>query len=148
MKKVSHFYREPLKVIKKYTDEELDRKYDIEDDLQYEALRFIYSVIHPDEMIEAIAIAGGSARLSLRAAGKLKMLGVRAGITDLMLLWRNRGVAFIELKADSYPSPAQKEFGEYLTTASHLGKVCRTLRDILEFLQTCNLKCRDTSHSP
>ena len=148
MKKVSHFRREPLKVIKKYTDEELDKKYDIEDDLQYEALRFIYSTVHQDEIIEAIAIAGGSARLSLRAAGKLKMMGVRAGITDLMLLWRNGGIAFIELKAGSYPSLAQKEFLTYLVETGHRGAVCRTLRDILEFLQMCNLKCRDTSHSP
>ncbi len=148
MKKVSHFSREPLKVIKKYTDEELDRKYDIEDDLQYEALRFIYSTVHQDEIIEAIAIAGGSARLSLRAAGKLKMMGVRAGITDLMLLWRNGGIAFIELKAGSYPSLAQKEFLAYLELTGHRGAVCRTLREILVFLQTCGLKCQNTSHSP
>ncbi len=147
MKKISHFYREPIKVIKRYTDEELDRKYKVEDDFQFKALRFIYSTIDPVECIEVIAIAGGSARLSLRAAGKLKMMGVRAGITDLMLLWRNGGIAFIELKAGSYPSVAQKEFLEYLTMVSHLGKVCRTLRDILEFLRKNDLLLRQTSHS-
>ena len=148
MKKVSHFTREPLKVIKKYTDEELDARWDDEGEFQPEAIRFIYCTISPDEMLEVCAIPGGSTKAGRFRGGQLKVSGVRAGVYDIMLLWRNRGVAFIELKADSYPSPAQKEFGEYLTTASHLGKVCRTLRDILEFLQRCNLKCRDTSHSP
>lgn len=148
MKKVSHFRREPLKVIKKYTDEELDARWDDETPFQCEALRFIYCLVDPVELIECLAIPGGSARVGRRGGADLKVMGVRSGVYDIMLLWRNRGVAFIELKAGSSPSPAQKEFGGYLTTASHLGKVCRTLRDILEFLQTCNLKCRDTSHSP
>ena len=141
-KKVSHFTREPLNVIKQYNDDELDKKWDCEDDFQYEALRFIYSIVHPDELIEVAAIAGGSARLSLRAAGKLKMMGVRAGVYDLMLLWRGGNIAFIELKAGSYPSLAQKEFGGYLESTSHRGCVCRTLRDIKRFLVRLGLALR------
>ena len=146
-KKVSHFMREPLKVIRKYTDEEMDARWDDEGEFQPEAIRFMYCLVDPIELLECLAIPGGSARLPLHLASRLKISGVRAGVLDLELLWRNRGVAFIELKARTAPSAAQLEFLAYLELTGHRGAVCRTLRDILEFLQTCNLKCRDTSHS-
>ena len=142
MKKVSHFYREPLKVIKKYTDEELDARWDDEGEFQPEALRFIYCMVDESELLECLAIPGGSARLPLHLASRLKISGVRAGVLDLELLWRNRGVAFIELKARTAPSAAQLEFLAYLELTGHQGAVCRTLREILEFLKKLNL----TSH--
>ena len=143
MRKVSHFTREPLKVIKKYSDEELDRKYEVEDDFQREAIRFIYCLVDPIELIEIASIPGGSARLLLHLAAKLKLNGVRAGVSDLLLLWRNRGVAFIELKASKgSTSPAQDEFSEYLTLTNHRGCVCKTLREIKQFLSTLQMKLR------
>lgn len=145
MKKVSHFTREPLKVIKVYSDEELDRRWDDENEMQPEAIRFIYCLIDPVELLEVCAIPGGSTKAGRFRGGQLKVSGVRAGVYDLLLLWRNCGIAFMELKAGSYPSPAQKEFGGYLMDANHRGAVCRTLRDILEFMQTCGLRFRGTS---
>jgi len=148
MRKVSHFYREPLKVIKEYSQDELNKVWGREEELQPEAIRFIYCTVSPDELLEVIAIPGGSARLPLHLASRLKISGVRAGVYDLMLLWKNGGIAFIELKAGASPSIAQKEFGAYLVGTNHRNTVCRKLVEIREFLRTCNLKCRDTSHSP
>ena len=145
MKKVSHFTRDSLKVIKQYTDDELDARWDDETSFQQEVLRFIYCTVDPIELIEIAAIAGGSAKVGKLGGLRLKSSGVRAGVYDLMLLWRNRGIAFIELKAGSYPSVAQKEFGKYLSVTDHEGSVCRTLREIQFFLQKCGLEFRRIS---
>jgi len=142
MKKISHFTREPLKVIKIYSDEELDKRWDDEEEFQPEAIRLIYCLIDPIERLEVCSIAGGSAKVGVRGGSKLKISGVRSGVYDLMLLWRNRGIAFIELKAKSYPSQAQKEFGEYLVGAGHRGAVCRTLREIQTFILSLGLARR------
>ena len=148
MNKVSHFKRDPLKIIKQYSQEELDRRYLKEDEFQPEAIRFIYCIISPDELIEVCAVPGGSTKAGRFRGSQLKISGVRAGVYDLLLLWRNGGVAFIELKAGSYPSQAQKEFGEYLIASGHRGAVCRTLREIDIFLRMLHLEYRNTSHSP
>ena len=142
MKKVSHFRREPLKVIKKYTDEELDARWDDENLFQPEAIRFIYCIVDPIELLECLAIPGGSARLPLHLASRLKISGVRAGVLDLELLWRNRGVAFIELKARTALSTAQIEFLAYLELTGHRGAVCRTLREIEKFILSLGLARR------
>ena len=134
MKKISHFYREPLTVIKQYSDDELNARWDDEDEFQPEAIRLIYCLIDQIEQLEVCAIAGGSARVSLHAGAKLKISGVRAGVCDLMLLWRNRGIAFIELKARSSTSVAQREFLDYLERTQHKGCVCRTLQEVKRFV--------------
>ena len=142
MKKVSHFNRDSLKIIKKYTDEELDARWNDENEFQPEAIRFIYCLVDPIELLECLAIPGGSARLPLHLASRLKISGVRAGVLDLELLWRNRGVAFIELKARTATSTAQLEFLAYLELTGHRGAVCRTLREIEKFILSLGLARR------
>ena len=142
MKKVSHFTRDKLKVIKEYTKEELDARWDDENEFQPEAIRFIYCMVEESELLECLAIPGGSARLPLHLASRLKISGVRAGVLDLELLWRNRGVAFIELKARTAPSAAQLEFLAYLELTGHRGAVCRTLREIEKFILSLGLARR------
>ena len=140
-KKTAHFFREPLKVFRPYTSKELNTPFDVEDDYQRELIRCLYCYAHPDELLEICAIPGGSARTSIATAMKLKNNGVRAGVYDLMLLWRNRNIAFIECKATKgKPSPAQEEFSQYLTSSGHRGRVCKTLQEALDFVVTCGLR--------
>ena len=92
-------------------------------------------------MIEVCAIPGGSARTSIGVAMKLKLDGVRAGVYDLMLLWKGAKVAFIEGKATKGSTTgAQDEFGEFLTATGHRGCVCRRLSEVIEFLTDCGVK--------
>lgn len=143
--KVSHFYREPLKVIPKYITNYdaafFNKRWADEDDLQPEIIRMLYAMIEPEECLEICAIPGGSARTSIGVAMKLKVMGVRAGVPDLMLLWRN-GIAFIEVKAMTGLSPAQKEFKEYADKNNIKASVCRTLNEALCFAIDCGMKIR------
>ena len=143
--KVSHFYREPLKVIPKYItnydSEFFNKRWVNEDELQPEIIRMLYAMVEPEECLEICAIPGGSARTSIGVAMKLKIMGVRAGVPDLMLLWKG-GIAFIEVKGMASLSVAQKEFKEYAEKIEIKRATCKTLNEALCFAIDCGLKVR------
>lgn len=71
---------------------------------------------------------------SKRTAGRLKAMGVRAGVADLAFVIVGKA-AFIELKAPrKYQSKVQREFQANIEKAGGLYAVCRSMDDVAETL--------------
>lgn len=69
---------------------------------------------------------------SKAVAGLSKAMGLRAGVTDFLLIFRGLPI-LIELKGTGYPSKAQRELHEEIRAAG--GVVYPACRSILEFKQ-------------
>lgn len=89
------------------------------------------------------AVAGGSVRVPPHIGKRLKTMGVRAGVSDLVFCLENGKTVFIELKSmEGSLSPAQKKFDQivtglgfssYCVKGSTGGEVIRRISDILGF---------------
>lgn len=72
------------------------------------------------------AVAGGSVRLPIHIAKRLKDMGVRAGITDLVFLGKEAKSVFIELKTfrdNGYAYPLSKNQKNFFAVTQKLGHV-------------------------
>lgn len=113
-----------------------------ERELQTAVVRYL-RVACPDVFVTAIP--NGGYRRKVEAA-LFKSMGVTAGVSDLMLLWRPAKVAFIELKAPGqrkYISDAQKAFLVRCTDLGIPTAVCDSLDDVWMKIAEWNVPCRD-----
>lgn len=77
---------------------------------------------------------------NLREAGKLKAMGVRAGVADLAITLPDGRSAFIELKVGAGRlSPAQAEFRDTCERLSIPHDVCRSVSDVEACLRGWNV---------
>lgn len=72
---------------------------------------------------------------SPRTGARLKRMGTKRGVGDLILLWEGRAIA-LELKADkhSYQSKEQRDFEREWILAGGLYKVCKSYAEVVDFL--------------
>ena len=89
--------------------------------------------------------ANGGYKVGKRTAGRLKMMGVRAGVPDICLVHRGSAI-FIELKAPGalagttvkgrgYLSPEQRDCHHALRMAGAIVATCRTLEEVQNTLR-------------
>lgn len=87
------------------------------------------------------AVPNGGKRSKIEAA-IMKGLGVKAGVPDLCIIWDCR-VFFIELKAPGrYMTKAQQETVGRLQYAGALCCVCRSLDEVIEWLDAAGIPMR------
>lgn len=103
-----------------------------EEALQIEVAAFLDLAL-PDEAVWWHTPNGG--RRSISTAKRLKAMGVKGGIPDVLILYRARLIG-IELKSrEGRASPAQKGMLPRLTQAGAvIGPLCRSLREVEAFL--------------
>lgn len=78
--------------------------------------------------------ANGGAR-SKGEAGRLRAIGVKAGVPDIVIVWRGRA-HFIELKtAAGRVSDAQHEMHSRLMLAGAVVTICRSLEEVEQFIR-------------
>ena len=82
----------------------------------------------PDDLI--YAVPNGDYR-DIRTAVKLKAEGVKKGIADLTILWRDGRVLFLEFKRSKggVQSDAQRDFEHYVTECGHTYLLCHGFND-------------------
>ena len=89
-------------------------------------LRGIYAFSVPNEALGKI-----NARLGYNRMGRLKAMGLRAGVADLVCILPGR-VVFLEVKTDKgRQSPAQIDFEKVCTDLGHDYYVVRSVTDAL-----------------
>ena len=91
---------------------------------------YLSKALPPDVYWTAIDIgsAGGA-----RAGQLRKARGVRPGIADMMIAWRGVSLAvtlWVEIKAGSSLSEAQKLFRDQVTNAGHRWALARSIEDV------------------
>ena len=80
------------------------------------------------------AVPNGEYR-SKRTAGRLKAMGVQAGVADLHITLPGGLTAWIELKSEKgVPSTAQLAFASAETAAGAVYKICRSIDHVVETL--------------
>ena len=95
-------------------------------DLQKAAAEYLAIALPSDAYWSAIDHAG---KMTPAAGRMRKMRGVKAGIADVMIVWRGITL-WIELKAGSSVSPSQKSFADAVIRNGHAWSVARSLDDI------------------
>lgn len=86
----------------------------------------------PDDAVY-FAIPNGGGRSKVEAA-IFKATGVKAGIPDLCVIWKERAF-FIELKAKGkYLSSAQRDMHTRLAAAKCAVRTCRSVDEVSEFM--------------
>jgi hypothetical protein len=79
---------------------------------------------------------------SLTAALKSKQMGMKAGIADLLLVWKGRAIA-LELHAEKgRPSPAQEQFKREWMLAGGVHAYLYSFRDFVLFVDMLDLPMR------
>ena len=79
---------------------------------------------------------------SRAAAGISRAMGLRAGTPDIVLCWKGRLIG-IELKAGrGRMSPSQIETHDAITLAGGVVTTCRSLDDVVAFLDTLGVPSR------
>jgi hypothetical protein len=113
-----------------------------ERDLQFAVMKYL-RVAAPN--VEAIHIPNGGYRRKIEAA-LLKGMGVKAGVGDILLMWRPGQLAFIELKsAKGRLSPDQQAFSIRMTELEIPYGVCTSIDEVRACLTTWCVPCRDVS---
>lgn len=80
---------------------------------------------------------------NVREAGKLKAMGVRAGVADLAITLPDGRSAFIELKVGAGRlSPAQAEFRATCERLSIPHDICRSIEDVVACLRAWGVPLR------
>lgn len=114
-----------------------------EDRLQLAVLDYI-EVVLPHALIFHVPNGG---RRSLTEGRKFKMLGVRAGTPDLVLVQDGR-TYFFELKSPTGRlSPEQHRFGEDARIAGAGWAVIRSVDDVRNALKAWGIQTREAAHA-
>lgn len=113
-----------------------------EQSLQTHVAELLSWLLPPEVPWSAIGHGGGGKIRGMI----LKGMGVHAGWPDLVLIHRGRG-CFIELKAGSSLSPAQKSVHEALRTAGAWVAVCRSIDEVRETLDAWSIPTRERKPS-
>lgn len=90
---------------------------------------------------------------SASEGAKLKRMGVRSGVPDLLFWWKDElriASGAIELKASTGSlSPEQKQFRNDFVNAGGAYGICRTVAEVRDMLTSWGLKCYNTAvHEP
>lgn len=113
-----------------------------EDKVQLAVLEYLETVIAEPFILHHSPNGG---RRSISEAKKFKLLGVRAGWSDLCLI-TGRGTFFFELKAGrGRPTPEQEDF---MSEARSLGcgtAVCKTIDDVRNALRAWGIRTREVA---
>lgn len=73
---------------------------------------------------------------SKATAGRLKAMGVKPGVFDIIIMRPNGPDIWIELKAHgNYMTPAQREWSEWLAANKRPSFVCRSLGEVVNALK-------------
>lgn len=81
------------------------------------------------------AVPNGGKRRKIEAA-IFKGLGVRPGVSDLVIVLPEGRVAFAELKAPTgYPTASQKDFINRVSDLDCPAAICKSVTDLQEFLR-------------
>ena len=117
------------------------RRHD-EDDLQMAVVQFLELALPASAIY--FAVPNGGLR-SKRVASRLKAMGVRAGVPDLVVLWLGQWI-FIELKPPTggFLSKAQRETIPLLERAGAAVLVCRSVGEVEGGLRGSGLPLRAT----
>ncbi len=91
-------------------------------------------------------IGHGGFRLNKAAAGRLKGIGVRAGVPDVLILHPETGVAhFIEIKiVGGTLSGPQKAMHTLILNSHARVSVCRSVQQVEQFLRSFDFPLRGT----
>lgn len=112
-----------------------------EDKLQLAVLEYVEAVL-PYALIFHVPNGG---RRSLTEGRKFKMLGVRAGTPDLVLVHDGR-TFFLELKSEKgRVSPEQHRFGEDARIAGAGWAVVRSIDDVRNAFKAWNIQTREVA---
>lgn len=115
-----------------------------EDRLQVGVLEYLELVL-PHALLFHVPNGG---RRSLTEGRKFKLLGVRAGVPDLVLVHDGK-TYFFELKAPKgRVSPEQHRFGEDARIAGAGWAVVRSLDDVRNALSAWGIATREARHDP
>lgn len=107
-----------------------------EQSIQRQVAQFLSWALPDDVWFSSIGHGGGGA---IRGA-ILKSTGMKAGVPDILIVYRGRPV-FIELKTDKgVLSPAQKEVHIAITVAGGVVATCRSVDEVRDFLEVCGIK--------
>lgn len=112
-----------------------------ETDLHRAAATYLTVVLPPT--VWWSTIGHGGFKLDVRTAARLKSMGLKAGVPDLMLVYDGRAY-FAELKAPKGKlSPAQLDTHEKLLRAGAAPHVCRSVDDLRLSLQQWGIPTRE-----
>lgn len=68
---------------------------------------------------------------SIQTAVRDKKLGIKAGVADIVIMWKGSNIGFIELKTEKGKlSDSQKEFRDTCESFSFQYAVCRSVLDV------------------
>lgn len=105
----------------------------LEDDLQAAVCRYL-DILERQGHLLYFAVPNGGKRNLLEAV-RMKRLGIRPGIPDLVLIPKAGPWCFIELKSPKgVQSEAQREWAAKLERFNCVTRVCRSLDEVRQFL--------------
>lgn len=117
----------------------------LEDDLQRDVMTYLRAVLPSN--VRAWHTPNGGNR-SVREAGRLKAQGVLAGVSDVLIVWRDicdTHIVAIELKSPTgVLTDAQKDFLAFITFSGGYTGVARSIDDVRDLLRTFGVPTRET----
>lgn len=115
------------------------------------------AVDHLDDLIW-FAVPNGGARPGVtvqkngvemrfsKEGAKLRQEGVKGGVSDIIILWRGRMICVEMKKKGGYQSTDQKGFEEAAILAGAVYTVCRSVREVEDFLDTLGIPMAATTY--
>ena len=77
---------------------------------------------------------------------KLREEGLKSGVADIIILWKRRMICIEMKKKGTYQSEAQKQFEEEVILAGGVYTVCRSVREVEDFLSTLGVPLAATTY--
>lgn len=81
-----------------------------------------------------------------KEGSKLKEEGVKSGVSDIIILWGGRMICIEMKKKGAYQSENQKEWEEAAILAGAVYTVCRSVREVEDFLDTLGIPMAATTY--
>jgi hypothetical protein len=100
-----------------------------ETDIQKSVAKFFSDLETNIKSFSFFAVAGGSIRIPAHIGKKMKMMGVKAGIHDLIFLGRGGKTIFIELKVKPNTLTPAQEYFHGAVTKLGFGSFCIYVKD-------------------
>jgi hypothetical protein len=75
---------------------------------------------------------------------KLKQEGVKSGVADLVFLWKGRMICIEMKNKKGYQFKEQKEFEQAVILAGGVYTVCRSVKEVEDFLDTLGIPLKAT----
>jgi hypothetical protein len=77
---------------------------------------------------------------------KLREEGVKSGVSDIVILWRRRMICIEMKRKGTYQSETQEEFEQSVILAGGVYTVCRSVREVEDFLNTLGVPLAATTY--